>query len=65
MEKIGDQYNSDYDHDVTVWFATIILCCGTEEITEVEGLPHWTKEIGLQFDRSGVAIQNNPNLLFG
>jgi hypothetical protein len=54
VEKIGDQRNSDYDYGVTLWLATIIFCCGTEEITDVEDLPSWTETIGDQFDHSGV-----------
>lgn len=53
-ERIGDVYNSEYDYEVTIWLATIIFCCGTEEVKDVEDLPGWSEEMGDRFDRFGV-----------
>jgi hypothetical protein len=53
-ERIDDQHNAGYDHDVTLWLVIIIFCCGVEDISEVDDLPPWIDTIGKQFDRFGV-----------
>lgn len=54
MERIDGDYNSSYDHEVTLWLATMIFCCGTEEIADVKDLPSWSEKIGERFDHFGV-----------
>lgn len=54
MDRIDGDYNSAYNHEVTIWLATIIFCCGREEIANVEGLPSWSETVGDRFDRFGV-----------
>jgi len=54
IERIDDEYNSAYDHEVSFWLATIIFCCGREEIENVENLPSWSGRLGDRFDRFGV-----------
>ncbi|MBY6005869.1 KAP family NTPase [Salipiger bermudensis] len=54
IERIDDTYNSAYNHEVTTWLATIIFCCGREDIENVEGLPSWSENLGERFDRFGV-----------
>ncbi|EPX80854.1 KAP family P-loop NTPase fold protein [Litoreibacter arenae] len=53
-ETIGDDYNSDYDHEVTIWLTALIFCCGAEEIKDVENLPSWSEKLGERFNRFGV-----------
>lgn len=54
IDRIDDDYNSAYNHEVTIWLATIIFCCGKEEIANVEDLPSWSERFGDRFDRFGV-----------
>lgn len=39
VDRIGDEYNSEYDHEVTVLLATMVFCCGIETLEDVEDLP--------------------------
>lgn len=54
VERIDGDYNSEYDHEVTIWLATIIFCCGTEALKDVEDLPDWSGKIAGRFNRFGV-----------
>lgn len=54
VERIDDKHNSSYDYEVTIWLATIIFCCGREEMANVEDLPSWSDSIGKRFDSFGV-----------
>lgn len=53
-ERIGGDYNSEYDHEVAFWLATIVFCCGTAELKDVEDLPDWSEQMASRFDRFGV-----------
>ncbi|MEP1521629.1 P-loop NTPase fold protein [Ascidiaceihabitans sp.] len=53
-ERIGNDYNSEYDHEVTVWLATIVYCCGTKELKDVDDLPAWSDQMAGRFDRFAV-----------
>ncbi|MEH6524395.1 KAP family P-loop NTPase fold protein [Sulfitobacter sp.] len=54
-QRIGGNYNSEYDHEVTIWLATIVFCCGAEELNDVEDLPDWSEQMGGRFDNFGIS----------
>ncbi len=58
-EYINNENNTAYDHEVTTWLATILFCCGREEIEDVEDLPSSFQGISRQFDHYGRF--NGPN----
>jgi KAP family P-loop domain len=52
-ERIGDQYNSDYDHNLTVWLASAIFVCSSDSVEDDLDLPEWRRQVGSHFDRFG------------
>ncbi|OAN75119.1 hypothetical protein A8B78_16950 [Jannaschia sp. EhC01] len=53
-DRIGGEYSSEYDHEVAFWLATIVFCCGAEELNDVKDLPDWSEKMDSRFDRFGV-----------
>lgn len=49
VESVDDAHNPAYDHETALWLATIIYCCGRDDIEVVEDLPPWTDSIGRRF----------------
>jgi len=54
VQRIGDDDNSEYDHEVAIRLATIVFCCGFEELSDVEDLPDLSEQIDRRFSDYGV-----------
>lgn len=54
LENKGSEYNSNHDRDLMIWFATLIFCCGIEELKEIDGFSSWSEAFGNRFSRDGV-----------
>ena len=46
MERISDNYNPKYEHDVTVWLAQLGFCVLGDAVKSCAGLPDWAMQIG-------------------
>jgi hypothetical protein len=51
--RIDDQYNADYDHNLTIWLASAIYVCSSDSVEDDADLPEWRRQISLRFDRFG------------
>lgn len=54
VDRIDGDYNSEYDHEVAIWLATLVFCCGKEALKDIEDLPDWSEQMAGRFDRFGV-----------
>ena len=45
-ERIGEDYNPAYEHEVTVWLALLTFCVMGDAIKDCAGLPDWAPRIG-------------------
>ncbi|MDP1578258.1 MAG: hypothetical protein Q8L76_16130, partial [Cypionkella sp.] len=52
-ERIQDDYNTLYDHNLTFWLVTILYTCGSDSVAENKDFPSWRSEIGKQFEEYG------------
>jgi hypothetical protein len=53
LDRIDDQYNSEYDHNLTIWLASAIYVFSADSVENDKDLPEWRQQIGSHFDRFG------------
>ncbi|MDP2496310.1 P-loop NTPase fold protein [Shimia thalassica] len=45
-QRIGEDYNLEYDHEVTIWLAQLTFCVMGDAIKDCTGLPEWASHMG-------------------